>query len=132
MEWDVTKGLEYLHCLDQPIIHGDIKPSNIPMDRCFSAKIGDFGLARLKLDNQMKVVVVDGCDGVKTNGSNGGDVDDYGSVVEEIERQGVVDLDGRGEGVDPITKAMGMVDLDGRGEESKDFEEEGKTTSSLH
>ncbi|PON88049.1 Serine/threonine protein kinase [Trema orientale] len=94
MEWkkrfsiavDIAKGLEYLHGLDQPIIHGDIKPSNILLDRCFSAKIGDFGLARLKMDNQMEVVVVDGCDGVKTSGSNGGGVvDDYGSVVEETE-----------------------------------------------
>lgn len=92
MEWkkrfsvavDIAKGLEYLHGLDQPIIHGDIKPSNILLDRCFSAKIGDFGLARLKLDSQIDVVVVDGCDGAKTNGGSNG-VEDYGSVVEETE-----------------------------------------------
>ncbi|XP_062073349.1 receptor-like serine/threonine-protein kinase At4g25390 [Humulus lupulus] len=82
---DIAKGLEYLHRLDQPIIHGDIKPSNILLDKCFSAKIGDFGLARLKMDIQTEIVAVDGCDGVKANGSNGGGVDDYGSVVEEIE-----------------------------------------------
>ena len=84
---EIAKGLEYLHGLDQPIIHGDIKPSNILLDRCFSAKIGDFGLARLKLDSQIEMVVVDGCDGAnKTNGgSHGGGVSDFGSVVEETE-----------------------------------------------
>lgn len=47
---DIAKGIHYLHSLDPPIIHGDIKPSNILLDRSFSAKIADFGLARLKSD----------------------------------------------------------------------------------
>lgn len=93
MEWkkrfaiavDIAKGLKYLHGLEQPIIHGDIKPSNILLDMYFSAKIGDFGLARLKLDYQIEVSV-EGCDATKTtNGSHGGGVEDYGSVVEETE-----------------------------------------------
>lgn len=45
---DIAKGLCYLHCSDPPVIHGDIKPSNILLDCDFVAKIGDFGLARLK------------------------------------------------------------------------------------
>ncbi|WOG91394.1 hypothetical protein DCAR_0310643 [Daucus carota subsp. sativus] len=46
---DVAKGLEYLHyCCDPPVIHGDIKPSNILLDCEFKAKIGDFGLAVVK------------------------------------------------------------------------------------
>lgn len=93
MEWkkrfaiavDIAKGLAYLHGLEQPIIHGDIKPSNILLDRYFSAKIGDFGLARLKLENQIEVSV-EGCDATKTmNGSIGGGVEDCGSVVEETD-----------------------------------------------
>ena len=40
----ITRGLEYLHSLDPPVIHGDIKPSNILLDQDFSAKIRDFGL----------------------------------------------------------------------------------------
>ena len=40
----ITRGLEYLHSLDPPMIHGDIKPSNILLDQDFSAKIRDFGL----------------------------------------------------------------------------------------
>ncbi|MCI30417.1 receptor-like serine/threonine-protein kinase, partial [Trifolium medium] len=45
---DIAKGLCYLHSFDPPVIHGDIKPSNILLDCDFNAKIGDFGLARLK------------------------------------------------------------------------------------
>ncbi|XP_068635635.1 receptor-like serine/threonine-protein kinase At2g45590 [Aristolochia californica] len=46
---DITRGLEFLHCAcEPPIIHGDIKPSNILLDISFSAKIADFGLARLQ------------------------------------------------------------------------------------
>ncbi|XP_050238499.1 receptor-like serine/threonine-protein kinase At2g45590 [Mercurialis annua] len=46
---DIAKGLEYLHYFcTPPVIHGDVKPSNILLDSDFKAKIGDFGLARLK------------------------------------------------------------------------------------
>ncbi|MBA0806441.1 hypothetical protein Gohar_005894, partial [Gossypium harknessii] len=62
---DIAKGLDYLHGLDPPIIHGDIKPSNILLDQNFSAKIADFGLARLKSED-IKVEVAE----------------DYGSVAE--------------------------------------------------
>ncbi|XP_019427291.1 PREDICTED: receptor-like serine/threonine-protein kinase At4g25390 [Lupinus angustifolius] len=48
--FDIAKGIQYLHSFDTPIIHGDIKPSNILLDRCFSAKIADFGLAQFKTD----------------------------------------------------------------------------------
>ncbi|GLT49300.1 hypothetical protein SLA2020_228660 [Shorea laevis] len=54
---NIAKGLEYLHGLDPPVIHGDIKPSNILLDQYFSAKIADFGLARLKsFENQINGV----------------------------------------------------------------------------
>ncbi|MBA0564173.1 hypothetical protein Golob_009130, partial [Gossypium lobatum] len=62
---DIAKGLDYLHGLDPPIIHGDIKPSNILLDQNFSAKIADFGLARLKSE-EIKVEIAE----------------DYGSVAE--------------------------------------------------
>lgn len=40
-------GLQYLHTLDQkPLIHGDIKSSNILLDKHLEAKIADLGLAR--------------------------------------------------------------------------------------
>lgn len=88
---DIAKGLEYLHSLDPPVIHGDIKPSNILLDRDFSAKIGDFGLARVKPENQCEIEVEAVVDGggldVKKEGNVGvgGGGEDCGSMVEETE-----------------------------------------------
>ncbi|KAK9121897.1 hypothetical protein Syun_019514 [Stephania yunnanensis] len=44
----IAKGIEYLHqgC-DHRILHFDIKPHNILLDRNFNPKISDFGLAKL-------------------------------------------------------------------------------------
>ncbi|CAA6672621.1 unnamed protein product [Spirodela intermedia] len=45
---DVARGIEFLHdACDPPVVHGDVKPSNILLDAHFSAKIADFGLARI-------------------------------------------------------------------------------------
>lgn len=44
-----ARGLQYLHTFNgngKPLIHGDIKPANILLDKCTHPKIGDFGLAR--------------------------------------------------------------------------------------
>lgn len=48
---DSARGLEYLHELvSPPVIHRDFKSSNILLDENFSAKVSDFGLAKLGSD----------------------------------------------------------------------------------
>ncbi|PIA35993.1 hypothetical protein AQUCO_03400114v1 [Aquilegia coerulea] len=44
----IARGLEYLHCrCNTRILHFDIKPHNILLDKDFCPKISDFGLAKL-------------------------------------------------------------------------------------
>ncbi|KAL5568551.1 hypothetical protein UlMin_025126 [Ulmus minor] len=45
---DVVSALQYLHhqC-EQPIIHCDLKPSNVLLDKDMIARVSDFGLAKL-------------------------------------------------------------------------------------
>jgi hypothetical protein len=52
---DVARGLHYLHDeLERRVIHCDVKPQNILMDASGTAKIADFGLAKLLLPDQTR------------------------------------------------------------------------------
>ncbi|XP_077237839.1 G-type lectin S-receptor-like serine/threonine-protein kinase LECRK1 [Tasmannia lanceolata] len=52
---DVARGILYLHEECEPhIIHCDIKPQNILMDDLWTAKISDFGLAKLLMPDQTR------------------------------------------------------------------------------
>ncbi|URD80193.1 STYKc [Musa troglodytarum] len=48
MALDVAKGVNYLHCLNPPIVHWDLKTPNLLVDKNWSAKVCDFGLSRFK------------------------------------------------------------------------------------
>lgn len=48
MALDVAKGMNYLHRRHPPIVHHDLKSSNLLVDKNWTVKVGDFGLSKLK------------------------------------------------------------------------------------
>ena len=51
--YDIASGLNYLHLKD--ILHHDLKPANVFLDRYDRAKVGDFGLSVIKSESSSKV-----------------------------------------------------------------------------
>ena len=43
----ICEGLKYIHELEEPICHLDLKPDNILLDKDMVPKIADFGLSRI-------------------------------------------------------------------------------------
>ncbi|XP_020866549.1 probable serine/threonine-protein kinase drkD isoform X4 [Arabidopsis lyrata subsp. lyrata] len=48
MASDIARGMNYLHHCTPPIIHRDLKSSNLLVDRNWTVKVADFGLSRIK------------------------------------------------------------------------------------
>ncbi|CAA7060147.1 unnamed protein product [Microthlaspi erraticum] len=48
MALDVARGMNYLHRRTPPIVHRDLKSSNLLVDRNWNVKVGDFGLSKWK------------------------------------------------------------------------------------
>ncbi|XP_032431965.1 receptor-interacting serine/threonine-protein kinase 4 [Xiphophorus hellerii] len=43
---ETAVGMNFLHCMNPPLLHLDLKPANILLDGHYHVKISDFGLAR--------------------------------------------------------------------------------------
>eukprot|EP01018_Ginkgo_biloba_P024879 Gb_21832 [translate_table: standard] len=48
MALDIARGMNYLHHCHPPIVHCDLKSSNLLVDKNWTVKVGDFGLSCLK------------------------------------------------------------------------------------
>ncbi|XP_074283956.1 uncharacterized protein LOC141608509 [Silene latifolia] len=48
MALDIARGMNYLHNCNPPIVHRDLKSSNLLVDKNWSVKVADFGLSRVK------------------------------------------------------------------------------------
>ena len=49
------EGLEYIHELEEPIYHLDLKPANILLDKDMVPKIADFGLSRIFCEEPTRI-----------------------------------------------------------------------------
>ncbi|KAG8937453.1 hypothetical protein FRC00_005496, partial [Tulasnella sp. 408] len=62
---DAARGLEHLHSLKPPVVHGDIKPDNVMITSEIKAALADFGVSRLMVDLGVRT-------GLTTAGGAGG------------------------------------------------------------
>jgi serine/threonine protein kinase len=45
---DVALSMNWLHCMNPPILHLDLKPANFLLDKNMTVKVADFGLAKIQ------------------------------------------------------------------------------------
>ncbi|XP_071688525.1 uncharacterized protein [Rutidosis leptorrhynchoides] len=57
MSVDIARGMNYLHSCNPPIVHSDLKSSDILVDKNWSVKVGDCGLSRIKHQTYLKTKI---------------------------------------------------------------------------
>jgi serine/threonine protein kinase len=45
--FDVASAVAWLHCMQHPVLHGDLKASNVLIDKHGRAKVSDFGISTI-------------------------------------------------------------------------------------
>lgn len=50
---DILYGLDHLHCANEMVVHRDLKPQNILLDKCNRAMVTDFGMSRVKAGSHL-------------------------------------------------------------------------------
>ncbi|XP_065421467.1 receptor-interacting serine/threonine-protein kinase 3 [Chrysemys picta bellii] len=76
----VALGMNYLHGLHPPLLHLDLKPSNVLLNLELHVRLADFGLSKFK-----RVTTKQGAD-------RSGDEDDYGGTLEYMPPESLVDI----------------------------------------
>jgi len=55
---DAARGMDYLHSCQPPIIHRDLKNSNLLIDKKWRCKVADFGISRIKPSRTQTMTLV--------------------------------------------------------------------------
>ncbi|XP_030193471.1 receptor-interacting serine/threonine-protein kinase 3 [Gadus morhua] len=67
LSYQVALGMNFLHTLSPPMLHMDLKPSNVLLDSGLNVKLTDFGLARISQSMSRKSKVGSAEDGGTTS-----------------------------------------------------------------
>ncbi|XP_067399546.1 receptor-interacting serine/threonine-protein kinase 3 isoform X2 [Emydura macquarii macquarii] len=76
----VALGMNYLHGLRPPLLHLDLKPSNVLLNWELDIRLADFGLSKVKRGT------------TKKGSDRSGDEDEYGGTLEYMPPESLIDL----------------------------------------
>lgn len=112
--FDIARGMNYLHTMRPPLVHRDLKSSNILIDERWRAKVSDFGTSRFREETAIQTIHALGTPGWMAPECLRGeqfdeksDVYSYGVVLWEL-LEGLIPWDGK----DPV-QVIGAVGFRG-------------------